>query len=87
MVNVVELHTSYLFSDFIGVALLCIIVKTKNNTIITTLQASSKIIAYIRLWSKARLVLNVIKMYTMIVCCLFYESVTVIRMLMLHLSN
>ena len=45
MVNVVKLHAVYLFiSCYLG-ALLQIFIKTKDNTIITTLQASSKTIA------------------------------------------
>ena len=39
-------------------ALLYIFIKTKKNTMVTTLQASSKTIAFIRLWPKAGLVLN-----------------------------
>ena len=49
---------NYLFvSSYLG-ALLYIFIKTKKNTMVTALQASSETIAFIRLWPKAGLVLN-----------------------------
>ena len=49
---------NYLFiSSYLGM-LLYIFIKTKRNTMVTTLQASSKTVAFIRLWSEAGLVLN-----------------------------
>ena len=44
-------------SSYLGV-LLYIFIKTKENTIVTILQASSKIVAFVRLWPKTGLVLN-----------------------------
>ena len=60
MVNVAKLHaiTYYLFFNSYLHALLYIFIKTKKNTMVTTLQASSKTIAFIRLWPKAGLILN-----------------------------
>ena len=49
---------NYLFiNSYLG-TLLYIFIKTKKNTMVTTLQASSKTIAFIRLWPEADLVLN-----------------------------
>ena len=42
LVNVVKLHAHYLFTNFIWVRYCEYLLKLKDNTMVTTLQASSK---------------------------------------------